>query len=93
MAPPCLWARELSLAFDWATLRSWGTLPCRTGELLGWQGSFIILIGVYQLIYVVPAFVVLSVLHQRNAARGLLLGAVVTALLNAGCFLVVRYAP
>jgi hypothetical protein len=63
------------------------------GELFGWQGSFIILIGVYQLIYVVPALAVLALLRQRNVARGLLVGAIVTALLNGACILVLRYAP
>jgi hypothetical protein len=62
------------------------------GELFGWQGSFIILIGLYQFVYVLPALILLALMRQGNVARGLLAGALLTVLLNGGCFLVVRFA-
>jgi hypothetical protein len=57
------------------------------GLLLIW--SFFGCLGIAQLIYVIPAIFILR--RQRNftQVKGVIIGAVVTALLNGGCWLFV----
>jgi len=47
---------------------------------------FAVLIGLSQLVYVVPAFLVLRNQGRMGMAKGVLIGAAVTFLLNAACF-------
>jgi hypothetical protein len=46
-------------------------------------------IGLAQAIYVVPAIVVLSRRQQWGLMKGVIIGAVITALLNGGCWLLI----
>jgi hypothetical protein len=46
-------------------------------------------IGLAQAIYVVPAIVVLSRRQQWGLMKGVIVGAVITALLNGGCWLLI----
>jgi len=48
-----------------------------------------LLIGVTQLIYIIPAIVVASRQGKRNRRKGLIIAACVVALLNAGCWVFV----
>ncbi len=47
----------------------------------------IVYIGLTQMLYLIPACVYFSRQGQRALVQGLVLGAVLTALLNGGCFL------
>jgi hypothetical protein len=47
----------------------------------------IIYLGLTQLLYVIPACLYFSRRGQRALVQGLIIGAVLTALLNGGCFL------
>jgi hypothetical protein len=44
-------------------------------------------IGIAQLIYVVPAIIVLRRRREFALVKGLIIGAIITALLNGGCWL------
>ena len=44
-------------------------------------------IGIAQLIYVVPAIIVLRRRREFGVVKGLIIGAIITALLNGGCWL------
>jgi hypothetical protein len=46
-------------------------------------------IGIAQLIYVIPAIIVLRRRRHFAVLKGLIIGAVITALLNGGCWLVI----
>ena len=46
-------------------------------------------IGISQLIYVVPAIIVLRRRREFALLKGLIIGAIITALLNGGCWLLV----
>ena len=50
-------------------------------------GSFFAGLGIVQLIYVIPAIIVLRRRREFALLKGLIIGAVVTALLNGGCWL------
>ncbi len=50
-------------------------------------GSFFAGLGIVQLIYVIPAIIVLRRRGEFALLKGLIIGAVVTALLNGGCWL------
>jgi uncharacterized membrane protein len=50
-------------------------------------GSFFAGLGIVQLIYVIPAIIVLRRRRELALLKGLIIGAVVTALLNGGCWL------
>lgn len=50
-------------------------------------GSFFAGLGIVQLIYVIPAIIVLRRRREFALLKGLIVGAVVTALLNGGCWL------
>jgi hypothetical protein len=47
----------------------------------------IIYIGLTQLLYLIPTCIYFSRRGQRALVQGLIIGAVLTALLNGGCFL------
>lgn len=47
---------------------------------------FFALIGVSQLLYLIPAFLILRKRGRMGMAKGILIGAAVTFLLNAACF-------
>lgn len=49
--------------------------------------SAIAAIGITQLIYVIPLAVMLNRGHHYSVLKGVIIGAVLTALLNSGCFL------
>ncbi|MEG4320985.1 MULTISPECIES: hypothetical protein [unclassified Microcoleus] len=53
--------------------------------------SFLLLsifgIGLVQIIYVIPAIIILSRQRQFAVMKGVIIGAVITALLNGGCWL------
>lgn len=44
-------------------------------------------IGIFQLLYVIPVTIVLKVREQFGLMKGVIIGAVITALLNGGCLL------
>ena len=46
-------------------------------------------IGIAQLIYVVPAIIVLRRRREFAVLKGLIIGATITALLNGGCWLLI----
>ena len=46
-------------------------------------------IGIAQLIYVVPAIIVLRRRREFAVLKGLIIGAIITALLNGGCWLLI----
>src|SRR4028118_2409162 len=46
-------------------------------------------IGIAQLIYVVPAIIVLRRRREFARLKGLIIGAIITALLNGGCWLLI----
>jgi len=46
-------------------------------------------IGIAQLIYVVPAIIVLRRRREFALLKGLIIGAIITALLNGGCWLLI----
>ena len=50
-------------------------------------GSFFAGLGIVQLIYVIPAIIFLRRGREFALLKGLIIGAVVTALLNGGCWL------
>ena len=50
-------------------------------------GSFFGGLGIVQLIYVIPAIIFLRRRREFALLKGLIIGAVVTALLNGGCWL------
>ena len=50
-------------------------------------GSFFAGLGIAQLIYVIPAIIILRRRREFALLKGLIIGAVVTALLNGGCWL------
>jgi hypothetical protein len=47
---------------------------------------FFLLIGITQLVYVIPALVILHRRGQPKAVKGLIIGATITFLLNAACW-------
>jgi hypothetical protein len=48
-------------------------------------------VGVFQVIYVVPVLLWMGYRRRRwGIVKGMVIGAVVTALLNGGCFMVIR---
>ena len=49
--------------------------------------SFFGFLGIAQLIYVIPAIVILRRRRNFTLVKGVIIGAVVTALLNGGCWL------
>jgi hypothetical protein len=61
---------------------------------LGWYNLGIVLvyglfgIGLAQLIYVIPAIIVLKRRRKLGWMKGVIIGAVITALLNGGCWLI-----
>lgn len=57
------------------------------GLLLIW--SFFGCLGITQLIYVIPAIFILRRRRKFTLVKGVIIGAVVTALLNGGCWLIV----
>jgi hypothetical protein len=57
------------------------------GLLLIW--SFLGFLGIAQLIYVIPAIFILRRRRNFTIVKGVIIGAVVTALLNGGCWLFV----
>jgi hypothetical protein len=52
-------------------------------------GSFFGCLGIAQLIYVIPAIFILRRRRNFTLVKGVIIGAVVTALLNGGCWLFV----
>ncbi|MCI3923176.1 hypothetical protein MO973_23405 [Paenibacillus sp. TRM 82003] len=50
-----------------------------------------IIIGISQLIYVIPLAIYYGIKKNRSMLQGILLGALVTFLLNAACFGIVLY--
>ena len=52
-------------------------------------GSFFAGLGIVQLIYVIPAIFILRRRRNFTLVKGVIIGAVVTALLNGGCWLFV----
>jgi hypothetical protein len=46
-------------------------------------------IGISQLVYVIPIAIQLNRRQQWGTMKGLIIGAVLTALLNGGCFLII----
>ena len=46
-------------------------------------------IGIAQLIYVVPAIIVLRRRREFAVLKGLIIGAIITALVNGGCWLLI----
>ena len=52
-------------------------------------GAFFAGLGIVQLIYVIPAIIVLRRRREFALLKGLIIGAVVTALLNGGCWLLI----
>lgn len=47
---------------------------------------FFVVIGVAQLVYVIPALIILHRRGQPRAVKGLIIGATITFLLNAACW-------
>ena len=55
---------------------------------MGLVGLFSILgIGIFQLLYVIPTGILLYRNRQFSLMKGVIIGAVITALLNGGCYL------
>lgn len=52
---------------------------------------FFLLLGVTQLVYMVPAILIASVRGRRNTAKGLLIGTAVTFMLSAACWVLVPF--
>jgi hypothetical protein len=46
-------------------------------------------IGIFQLFYVVPTVIFLKRKRQFSLMKGVIIGAVITALLNGGCYLII----
>ena len=66
-----------------------GLLPClfESRELCGSLGlAAPLLIGLTQLVYMVPVIVLALRRQRRSLAKGLIIGAAVTFLLNAACW-------
>jgi hypothetical protein len=49
--------------------------------------AFILGIGLTQLLYVIPLGIYFHRLGRSNMVKGLMIGAIITALLNGGCFI------
>ena len=61
------------------------------GELIRRAGDVVSLyFGAVQLVYMVPAVVIARKKGYVWVARGLVMGAVITALMNAGCWVLVN---
>jgi hypothetical protein len=72
-----------------------GLLPClvESRELCGTLGlAAPLLIGLTQLVYMVPAIVIALRRGRTSLAKGLIIGAAVTFLLNAACWGAVGFA-
>jgi hypothetical protein len=72
----------LFFSFFWLLLRI-AVLPVGFGVALG---IAILAIGVVQLLYVVPTYLYLRKKERRGVAKGLLVGASITLLLNSACW-------
>lgn len=57
--------------------------------LLFFFGYFFGCLGIAQLIYVIPAIFILRRRRSFTLVKGVIIGAVVTALLNGGCWLLI----
>ena len=56
---------------------------------LGWLALLVIVIGLAQLFYVVPFWLIARANGWRNFAKGLWIAAAIVALLNGACFAMV----
>ncbi len=68
-----------------------GPLRQALGVAGDWALLAIAAIGLTQLIYVVPAWFVLRSKGRRLVGQGVIIGAAITALINAACFGFVMY--
>lgn len=56
---------------------------------LGIAYGVVFYIGLFQILYVIPLVFLLGWQQRRGLMKGVIIGAVITALLNGGCFLLV----
>jgi hypothetical protein len=75
----------LGIIVGWISI-SIGVIGSYAGIFLTW---WFFGIGVAQLIYVVPAIIVLRRRREFAVVKGLIIGAIITALLNGGCWLLI----
>jgi hypothetical protein len=70
-----------------------GSISISIGVIGSYAGTFLTWwffgIGIAQLIYVIPAIIVLRRRGEFAVVKGLIIGAIITALLNGGCWLVI----
>lgn len=50
-------------------------------------------IGICQIIYIIPTIIILKRQNQIALMKGVIIGAVITALLNGGCWLLLFHLP
>lgn len=88
-APAAAPARRDSAALGALLLAAGHLLACLVAALLPIESPvavFLVLIGACQLVYAIPLFLVLRRRGLGASASGVVLGACVTLLLNAGCW-------
>lgn len=78
---------EVVLSFVRSLLPSLSFIISLTYYLSNGMGFAFLGIGLTQAIYVVPAIVVLRRRQQWGLMKGVIIGAIITALLNGGCWL------
>jgi hypothetical protein len=61
-------------------------IPTPDATLIGMAGSPFLFIGITQIAYLAPLFIYFTQRGRHEVSKGILLGAIVTFLLNSACF-------